>query len=380
MATIWIDLDNAPHVPLFKPLIHELQSRGHSTLVTVRDYGYTRELIDQHNIPYTLIGQHSGKNPILKVTGLASRVFSLARWVRRRNVNVAVSHGSRAMVLASALLRIPCITMYDYEFVSTSIFNRFSHRVLLPSALTDDRLKSLGLDLSRVSKYPGLKEEVYLGDFTPDRRILDELEIDERDVLIVLRPPATSAHYHNPMSERIVERFLDRISASKGVTAVIVPRTAGQAAEMGKLLTTPEKFRILTRPVDGLNLIAHADLVVGGGGTMNREAALLQVPVFSVFMGKIGAIDETLRNQGQLKLIRNIDEVDHVPFQKRECGDTTAQRERRKERSRELVEYLCDQIVGIANSSESNEQGFAWQRLHTSRASSTPKDPDSGNV
>jgi predicted glycosyltransferase len=52
MSSIWIDLDNAPHVPFFKPLIFGLQDRGHRVFVTVRDYGYTRELIDQAGIPY----------------------------------------------------------------------------------------------------------------------------------------------------------------------------------------------------------------------------------------------------------------------------------------------------------------------------------------
>ena len=34
---IWIDLDNTPHVPFFKPIIRELEQRGFSVVLTARE-------------------------------------------------------------------------------------------------------------------------------------------------------------------------------------------------------------------------------------------------------------------------------------------------------------------------------------------------------
>src|SRR5205814_654782 len=70
----------------------------------------------------------------------------------------------------------------------------------------------------------------------------------------------------------------------------------------------PELFsngtlRIPPSVVDGLNLIWYSDLVVSGGGTMNREAAALDVPVYSTFRGKIGAVDRYLSEAGRLVLV-----------------------------------------------------------------------------
>jgi predicted glycosyltransferase len=62
-------------------------------------------------------------------------------------------------------------------------------------------------------------------------------------------------------------------------------------------------------PLDGVNLIWFSDLVISGGGTMNREAAALNVPVYSIFRGKIGAIDRYLTDQGRLTLIENAEDV-----------------------------------------------------------------------
>src|SRR4029077_1776814 len=61
--------------------------------------------------------------------------------------------------------------------------------------------------------------------------------------------------------------------------------------------------------VDGLNLIWHSDFVVSGGGTMNREAAALRVPVYSIFRGTIGSVDRYLAESGRLVLVETVEEV-----------------------------------------------------------------------
>jgi predicted glycosyltransferase len=61
--------------------------------------------------------------------------------------------------------------------------------------------------------------------------------------------------------------------------------------------------------VDGLNLIWYSDLVISGGGTMNREAAALGVPVYSIFRGHIGAVDRHLAAAGRLLLLESVEDV-----------------------------------------------------------------------
>ena len=42
---------------------------------------------------------------------------------------------------------------------------------------------------------------------------------------------------------------------------------------------------------------------------MNREAAALGVPVYSIFRGKIGGVDRYLAEKGRLTLIENIGDI-----------------------------------------------------------------------
>jgi hypothetical protein len=69
------------------------------------------------------------------------------------------------------------------------------------------------------------------------------------------------------------------------------------------------KIIIPDQVLNGLDLIWHSDFVVSGGGTMNREAAALGVPVYSIFRGRIGAVDRYLAENGRLILIETVEDV-----------------------------------------------------------------------
>jgi predicted glycosyltransferase len=52
---------------------------------------------------------------------------------------------------------------------------------------------------------------------------------------------------------------------------------------------------------------------VSAGGTMNREAAVLGTPVWSMFEGPLGGVDERLVSEGRLRLLRDADEIAFAP-------------------------------------------------------------------
>ena len=44
--SIWIDLENSPHVPFFVPIIKRLENEGYHILVTARGQSQTFELAE----------------------------------------------------------------------------------------------------------------------------------------------------------------------------------------------------------------------------------------------------------------------------------------------------------------------------------------------
>jgi predicted glycosyltransferase len=253
---------------------------------------------------------------------MATRLGALVRWARGRRFDVALAAASHHLPLAARALRIPSSTTFDYEFatVQHQLACRAANVVLVPEAIPSDRLERYGARPPKLRRYPGLKEEYYLADFEPDQSVLEELGLDLARVVVVVRTPSDFATYHRRTSP-LFPFLLQRLGRSEEAQTVVLPRTAGHREEIRSLglpaLTVPE------RAVDAQSLIALSDLVVSAGGTMNREAAALGVPVYTTFGGRLGAVDEALLREGRL---RQLTDPAALELRKREAAARPALR------------------------------------------------------
>ena len=232
--------------------------------------------------------------------------------------------------------------MEDYEYCEFPPMMRPSW-VLMPEVIPDS---SIEMPKNRIRKYQGTKEDVYVWKLQPDFSVLKELGLKQSDLIATVRPPATEAHYHNPESELLFERFMERIGGVEGAKVVLLPRNRKQ----GDFLRAQsphwfidDRTIIPAKALDGLNVIFNSDLVVSGGGTMNREAAALGIPVYSIFRGKIGAVDRNLNAEGRLVLIESAGDVDDkillVKRQRKNVAEVT---------STTTLHHIVDQIEEIA--------------------------------
>lgn len=305
---IWIDLDNSPHVPFFKPIIDELEKHGYSLTITARDCFQVCGLADVAKIKYKRIGKHYGKHKAFKVLGSLLRVMQLAPTVLRNRPAIAVSHGSRCQQLLSTILRIPNIMIFDYEHATALPMLPPSH-VVVPDIISNSAIK---FHKSRIHKYPGIKEDVYVPNFKPDRNIRQLLGLNDDDIVAAIRPPASEAHYRSPESEKLFSETVEYLAAQEKVRMVMLPRNNRQADNIRHQwpeMCSNGKIIIPREVVDGLNLMWNADFVISGGGTMNREAAALGIPVYSIFRGKTGAVDRYLAEKGRLIMLETPEDV-----------------------------------------------------------------------
>jgi predicted glycosyltransferase len=306
---IWIDLDNSPHVPFFNPIIKELKQCGHQVVVTTRDCSQTCGLADLFKLQYRRIGRHYGKKKIMKIVGTINRAFQLMRVIAKEKPDLAVSHGSRSQMLSAWILGVPFILIADYEHVRWLPFVTPS-KIIVPEVIPESSIK---LNSKNILKYPGIKEDVYASNLKPNSDIMEELGLKKNDLIVTIRPPATEAHYHNPESERLFKSAVELLINHPDTRLIMLPRNKSQGDALKKVYSrwlNEEIIIIPDKPVDGLNLIWHSDLVISGGGTMNREAAALKVPVYSIFRGKIGAVDRSLARNGRLAMVESIEELE----------------------------------------------------------------------
>jgi predicted glycosyltransferase len=337
---IWFDIVYPPHVLFFDPIIRELQKRGHIVFVTAREAFETCDLLASKGIRFHRIGTHAGKLKTAKVFMTIARALQLACFVSREHPSIAASIGSLSQGLAAKFLRMPWVMFDDYEPTWRFPSGWFCTKLIIPEIIPNDVIKKM-LDPGKVIKYPGMKENVYLSSFKGDSSIIEPLAIKEEDVIVTVRPPATAAHYHNPEAEILLFDALDYLVQDARTCIVLVARRQQKEIIEHAKMKYGSRVIIPEKTIDGLNLIWHSDLVISGGGTMNREAAVLGVPAYSIFRGKIGAVDRYLESTGKLTILGSSDDIKKIRVEKKKPSGSL-------QTDKDLVRFTVDEILKVA--------------------------------
>ena len=333
---VWVDLANSPHVPVFEPIVADLERAGHDILLTVRDHAQTVELASRLRPGLTVIGGESPAGKAAKARSIGARAWELRRYAKEHGPDAAISHGSYAQVVAARSAGIPTVTMMDYDHQPANHLSfRLADRVIVPAAFPSEALRRFGAGARRVRRYSGFKEELYLADLDPDQAVLAELRLDPGHVIAVLRPPPDGALYHRLDNTRFDELLAEAVGTD-GIQPVVLPRTRDQFHRYEQV----EGVTVPGRAIDARSLLAYADLTIGAGGTMNRESALLGTPTYTVFAGRLGAVDAELIRDGLMYDLR--DPATRVRLEKKTNGYRGVSPERRDAILRVVTEALAE--------------------------------------
>jgi predicted glycosyltransferase len=152
--------------------------------------------------------------------------------------------------------------------------------------------------------------------------------------VVVLRPPPDVALY-NRRGNPLFPQTLESLGRRDDVHAVVLPRTPEQRAHVRSLALS--SVIVPEQAVDAQSLMAAADIVISAGGTMNREAVALGIPVYTEFSGRLGGVDEQLIREGRLRVLTDPQAIEMT---KRPAGEAQA---RVRRDPRELLEILLPQ-------------------------------------
>ena len=301
---VWIDFANSPHIALLTPVITRLEREGHEVTLTARDHAQTVELARRCWPQIRVLGGSSPSLRTGKAVALARRGLELIRFARAERPHVALSHGSYAQIIAARTVGVPAVTMMDYEYQPANHLSfRLAQRILVPEVFPETALKRFGAAPQKVVRYPGFKEALYLDSFRADASILEQLGLDASRPVAVFRPPPDGALYHrrgNGRFDKILAAALDQ----QAVQIVLLPRNNEQQQ---RYRATSARVQIPDHAVDGGSLLARADVVIGAGGTMTREAAIIGTRTYTVFAGQLPAVDAELIRLGALHDLRDGD-------------------------------------------------------------------------
>lgn len=335
---IWVDLVNAPQVLFMQPIIAELRKRDHEVLITTRDFTETINLANRYCPDHVIVGAHGGKTMIGKVIANLHRAAKLARLIVLRHISLALSHGSISQAITSTMLSIPTVAIGDYEGQPGNHFVcRVIKKLIVPDVLCKTHLHRYGLTDTKVASYPGIKEQVYLASFSPDPAFRDWLGFSDNRIIVAMRPPSEVSAYHR-FRNTVFDETLRYVAGNPNTFVVLLPRGVEQRDEYTRF--DLKNVFIPQEVIDGPQLVYWSDLVIGAGGTMNREATVLGTPVYTQFQGLAGSVDQHLIKQG--KMVRVID-PDDIPSIKI-CKKQPAENEPWKQ-GKGLASIIVDKIL-----------------------------------
>lgn len=313
---VWIDFENAPHVWVFKEFIKRFELDNIEVLISARDFSYTLQLCEYFRINAIVVDSKSkSKSNLSKLKSVIERGFKLRDFLKKNKIEptLSISHGSRSQAFASYLLNIKNISLDDYEH-SFRLFNYFVNHLLTPFPIKPE---NWGIFKNKVVNYPGLKEELYLFNSDDFSKLKIDF-IDNNNINVLFRPESNFTHYSSKKSYELQNIIINRISEIKNVNLIVLPRNSEQKKGLIKIFEEKNiNYVIPDKIINGAALIYNSDIVIGGGGTMTREAAIMGIPSYSFFAGKLGEVDVYLGKIGKLKLLKNEKDVSDIDFSKR---------------------------------------------------------------
>lgn len=303
---VWIDIVNAPHVWFFKNIIKYLEDEGEEVFITARKFGDVHQLLDLFEIPYTSVGRH-GATLEQKLLRSTERVYNLSKIIEKEKPDVAVSKHSIELPRVSFGLKIPSVYVLDNEHAIAA--NRLTlplcNKIVVPKAMSIWDVLKIGADPNALVRYNGTSEVIHFVDFQYNPNIFEDLNLDlNKDKTILMRPePALASYLDADCHESVLSPIVENIGEYANI--LVIPRFK----EQQEIFAGNENVTIIKPPVDTFSLMKRCDLVIGAGGTMNREAALLGTPVISCYPGKLLAVDRFYIEKDLMKRSQDIGEI-----------------------------------------------------------------------
>ena len=262
--------------------------------MTAREYAQTLELLELHGIAHHVVGpRHGGAGASARRARSPAGCRRCAGSRSARGFDVALAHGSHELTLTARSLGIPSATAFDYEFAW------LQHQLGLPRG---DAGRLPGRDPGRAARplrraaaeappLPGTQ-----GGVLPRRlRARPAPSVDGVDPSDGARRRPHAAGRRRSTTGTGT-RSSPTCSSGSAATSPCTPSSSRARTSSGTTIRALGLPSLLVpeHAVDAQSLIALADLVVSAGGTMNREAVALGVPVYTTFAGRLGAVDERL--------------------------------------------------------------------------------------
>lgn len=284
MKKVLVDINHPAHVHLFRHFIRDLESRGHTVIVTAKNVASITKLLRLYGIPYISTGRKKD-HMLWKYVYEFFHLLKVLGIVVSRGVNYGIGV-SMVLPVVSRLTPMKSFALDDDDLAATPIFGKFTTYadiILNPSALAHENRGERRLC------HPSYHELAYLhpNRFRPDPNVLTEIGLKPGDPFFVLRFNAFKAHHDGRAKGLTLDQKRELVDILKkfGPIFITTERDIEPELKPYQLPVSPEKIH---------TLLYYATLFVGDSQTMTTEAALLGTPAvkLNTFAGQLSIPNE----------------------------------------------------------------------------------------
>ena len=272
---IWFDILTPKQYLFFEYFIQKLRKQ-HKIFCTSRKYEQVNGIRKFGSINPVIVGKHGGKNNVNKLLASLDRSKLLTKRIERSDPDLLVSFCSPEASRVAFGLGIPHIAFSDSPHAKAvmKLSLPYATKLLTPWIIPKRDFAEFGIDDRNIIKYRAIDAAVIIKNYKKSKQ-----KKSNAKKIILIRPEETEAAYITKKSKtvkiikKIVEKFPDE-------QKIVLSRYKDQSNNLKKIFGA--SIFLLSKPVNGKELLSKVDCFVGSGGTMTAESGLLGIPTISL--------------------------------------------------------------------------------------------------
>jgi hypothetical protein len=220
-----------------------------------------------------IIGKHGGRNSVNKLLASLNRSKLLTKKIEKDRPELLISFCSPEASRVAYGLSIPHIAFSDSPHAEAVMRLSLPYvtKLLTPWIIPKKDFGMFGIDYKNIIHYKAIDAGVIIKNYK-------QKKINSKK-LILIRPEESEAAYITKKSKtiKIIKKIVEKFPNEQ---KIVLSRYKDQTNELKKIFGS--SISLLSKPVNGKELLNNANCFIGSGGTMTAEAGLLGIPTISL--------------------------------------------------------------------------------------------------
>ena len=272
---IWFDVLTPKQYLFFEYFIQKLRKQ-HKIVSTSRKYQQVNGIEEFGTINPIIVGKHGGKNNVNKLLASLNRSELLTKKIEKWSPDLLISFCSPEASRVAYGLGIPHIAFSDSPHAKAvmKLSLPYVTKLLTPWIIPKQDFDGFGINYKNIIKYRTIDAGVIIKNYKKNKQKKSE---DEK--IILIRPEESEAAYMTKKSKtiKIIKKIVGDFPDEQ---KIVLSRYKDQSKNLKKIFGN--EISLLSKPVNGNELLKNIDYFVGSGGTMTAEAGLLGIPTISL--------------------------------------------------------------------------------------------------